>query len=328
MNAQTLKVAGAVILAVVAFVLYSATFIVHQTEQALVLRFGGVRSVATEPGLYFKLPLIEAVVDIDKRVLDLDLPEQEVIAADQKRLVVDAFTRYKVTDAVRFYQAVNNIAGANLRLANIINSTVRSVVAEASFTDIVRSNRAGLMGEIRDEVNRQAQGLGITVIDVRLRRADLPQQNSEAVFQRMQTERQREAADIRAQGSQLAQTIRARADRDVTVIRADANQQAQQTRGEGDAQVNSILAEAYGRDPEFFAFFRSLQAYGASLAGNGTRWVLSPDSPFFRYLAGPGETAQAAPSVAPSAAPAAAAAREEPADASPADASPGDASGQ
>ncbi|MGV6873355.1 protease modulator HflC [Pseudochelatococcus sp. B33] len=283
MNAQTLKVAGAIVLAVLAFVLYTATFVVHQTEYALVLRFGGVRSVATDPGLYFKLPLVENVVDIDNRVLDLDLPEQEVIAADQKRLVVDAFTRYRVTDPVRFYQTVNNIAGANLRLANIINSTVRSVVAEATFTDIVRNNRAGLMHDIREEVNRQAQGLGLTVIDVRLRRADLPQQNSEAVFQRMQTERQREAADIRAQGSQLAQTIRARADRDVTVIRADANQQAQEIRGEGDAQVNSILADAYSRDADFFAFFRSLQAYSVSL-GEGTRWVLSPDNRFFRFL--------------------------------------------
>lgn len=286
MNAQTWKIAGAVVLAIVAFILFSATFIVHQTEYALVLRFGGVRSVATQPGLYLKLPLVETVVDIDNRVLDLDLPEQEVIAADQKRLVVDAFTRYRVTDPVRFYQTVNNIAGANLRLANIINSTVRSVVADASFSDIVRNNRSGLMREIREEVNRQAQGLGMTVIDVRLRRADLPQQNSEAVFQRMQTERQREAADIRAQGSELAQTIRARADRDVTVIRADANQQAQQIRGEGDAQVNSILAEAYSLDADFFAFFRSLQAYNASL-GDGTRWVLSPDSHFFRFLGQP-----------------------------------------
>lgn len=288
MNAQTFKVVGVVALVVALFVLLSATFIVNQTEQALVLRFGGVRSVATKPGLYFKLPLIENVVYIDNRVLDLDLPEQEVIAADQKRLVVDAFARYKVTDPVRFYQTVNNIAGANLRLANIINSTARSVLAEATFTDIVRTNRSGLMNTIRQEVNCQAQGLGLTVIDVRLRRADLPQQNSEAVFQRMQTERQREAADIRAQGSQLAQGIRARADRDVTVIKADANQQAQQVRGQGDAQVNSILAEAYNRDPEFFAFFRSLQAYGASLSGNGTRWVLSPDSPFFRFLNGDG----------------------------------------
>ncbi|MBB3808529.1 protease modulator HflC [Pseudochelatococcus contaminans] len=300
MNAQTLKVAGAIVLAIVVFVLWNATFIVHQTEQALVLRFGGVRSVATEPGLYFKLPMIENVVEIDNRVLDLDLPEQEVIAADQKRLVVDAFARYRVTDPVRFYQTVNNIAGANLRLANIINSTVRSVVAEASFTDIVRTNRSGLMREIQEEVNRQAQGLGLTVIDVQLRRADLPQQNSEAVYQRMQTERQREAADIRAQGSQLAQTIRARADRDVTVIRADANQQAQEIRGQGDAQVNTILGDAYSLDSDFFAFFRSLQAYTNSLGG-GTRWVLSPDSHFFRFLdpAAQGRAPQPAPQAAP-----------------------------
>lgn len=284
MNAQTLKAVSVIVLAIAAFVLYTSTFIVNQTEQALVLRFGGVRSVATKPGLYFKLPLIENVVYIDKRVLDLDLPEQEVIAADQKRLVVDAFARYNVSDPVRFYQTVNSIAGANLRLANIVNSTLRAVLAEATFTDIVRTNRAGLMANITKEVNRQAQGLGITVVDVRLRRVDLPQQNSEAVFQRMQTERQREAADIRAQGSQIAQSIRARADRDVTVIKADANQKSEEIRGQGDAQVNSILAEAYSRDPEFFAFFRSLQAYSSSLSGNGTKWVLSPDTPFFRFL--------------------------------------------
>lgn len=287
MNGSILKMAGLVIAVAALVLFYTGTFIVHQTQYALVLRFGGVRNVVTAPGLYFKLPLIENVVYIDKRILDLDLPEQEVIAADQKRLVVDAFTRYKITDPVRFYQTVNNVAGANLRLATIVNSTTRSVLAEATFTDIVRTDRAKLVSEIRDDVNKQATGLGLAVVDVRLRRVDLPQANSQAVFQRMQTERQREAADIRAQGSQIAQGIRARADRDVTVTKAEADRKAQELRGNGDAESNRIYAEAYGRDPQFFSFYRSMQAYEQGLRPGDTRMVLSPDSDFFRYFSDP-----------------------------------------
>lgn len=287
---STLKTGAIIIVLILLVVFFSATFVVQQTQQALVLRFGGVREVVSSPGLYFKVPMIENVVYIDKRVLDLSLPEQEVIASDQKRLVVDAFTRYRITDPVRFYQTVSNVAGANLRLANIINSTIRQVLADATFADIVRTRREELMQRIRQEVNTQANGLGLAVVDVRLRRVDLPQQNSQAVFQRMQTERQREAADIRAQGSELAQGIRARADREVTVIKADASQKAETLRGQADAESNRIYAEAYGRDPSFFAFFRSMQAYETGLgsgASGGTRLVLSPDSDFFRYFVDP-----------------------------------------
>ena len=209
--------AGVALIGLVVF--FSAMFVVPQTAQALVFQFGRVaRPPITQPGLYFKWPIIENVIEIDKRILDLELPTQEVIASDQKRLVVDAFTRYRVTDPLRFYQSVNNVAGANMRLTSIVNSAVRTVLAEANFAAVVRTDRSGLMQRIRDDVNRQANGLGIEVVDVRLRRADLPEQNSQAVFQRMQTERQREAADIRAQGSQLSQTIKAGADREVTVL--------------------------------------------------------------------------------------------------------------
>jgi len=280
---------GAVIVAgIAALTLYAAAFTVHQTQQALVFQFGRiVRAPIIAPGLYWKIPFVQNVIMIDKRILDLELPEQEVIAADQKRLVVDAFTRYRITDPLRFYQAVNNVTGANLRLTAIVNSTVRSVLADASFASVFRTERSQLMHKIRDDVNRQAQGLGIEVVDVRLRRADLPAQNSQAVFQRMQTERQREAADIRAQGSQFSQTIRAKADRDVTVIRADAFRRSEELRGEGDAERNRILAEAFNRDPEFFAFYRSMQAYEAGLKPSETRMVITPDSPFFRFFMDP-----------------------------------------
>jgi len=288
-----------IVAAIVVFliVLVSSTFIVEQRQQALVLRFGAIRTVADKPGLYFKLPLIENVLYLDRRILDLDLPAQEVIASDQKRLVVDAFARYRIVNPLRFYQTVQNIPGANNRLGSIVSSTVRSVLGDATFAAVVRSDREVLMKQVRDRVNTAAQGIGIEVVDVRLRRVDLPEQNSQAVFDRMKTERLREATDIRAQGTQQAQGIRARADRDVTVILAEANRRGEELRGTGDAEKNRILAEAFGRDQDFFAFYRSMQAYEAGLKPADTRMVLSPNSEFFRYFNNPtgrprtGETA-------------------------------------
>jgi membrane protease subunit HflC len=259
---RTGLVAG-LILALIALV--ASTFIVDQRQMALVLRFGAVRKVARDPGLYFKVPLIENVVAVDKRVLDLDLPAQEVIASDQKRLVVDAFARYRILDPLRFYQTLNSIPGANNRLASIVNSTVRSVLGDATFAAVVRTERDALMKRIASEVNAQARGLGIEIVDVKLRRVDLPEQNSQAVFQRMQTERQREA----------------------TVIVADANRRSEELRGAGDAEKNRILAEAFGRDPDFFAFYRSMQAYEAALKPGETRLLLSPNSDFFRFFGDP-----------------------------------------
>lgn len=305
MNGSFLKAALLVVLVAVAVVFYACTFIVSQTQSALVLRLGAVRAIKTEPGLYFKwFAPIETVTLLDNRILDLDLPAQEIIASDQKRLVVDAFTRYRISDPLRFYQAVNNIPRANSQLASIVNGNVRSVLADATFVDVVRTERSRLMGRIRDDVNREAARFGMTVVDVRLRRVDLPAANSAAVFQRMQTERQREAAEARALGGQQAQEIRARADRDSTVIVAEAQQRSDVIRGEGEAERNKVFAEAYGKDPEFFAFYRSMQAYENSIKPGDTRMVLTPDSPFFQFFNGPNAQRGTATTQGPATAPA------------------------
>ena len=282
---------GVVIVALVLlFVVFSGTFIVGQTEQALVLRFGQPvegRGLVPEPGLHFKIPLVEQVIDIDKRLLNLETPDQEVLASDNTRIEVDAFLRYKIVDPLRFYQTVQSVGQANSQLGYIMNSAIRRVLGEADLTQIVRDDRAALMGKIRDEVNHEAQRLGIDAVDVRIRRADLPRQISEQVFARMNSERAREAAEYRAKGSQEKQTIEATADRDVTVLLGDAQRQADQLRGEGDAKRNEIFAAAYGRDPDFFAFYRSMSAYQTAFAGRDTRLVLSPVSDFFRFFRAP-----------------------------------------
>ena len=266
---------------------YSSLFTVYQTQQALVVRLGNPVRVVDQPGLNFKLPFVDNVIPIDRRILDLEAPAQEVIASDQKRLVVDAFARYRIKDPLRFYQTLGSITGANSQLAILLNSALRRVLGEVTFIHLVRDQRADLMARIRDLVDREAQSYGIDVVDVRIRRADLPEQNSQAVYQRMQTERQREAAEFRANGSQRAQETRARADREVTVLVADAQAKAEQIRGEGDATRNKIFAEAFNRDPDFFAFYRSMQAYEASLKPNDTRLLLKPDTSFFKYFNSP-----------------------------------------
>jgi membrane protease subunit HflC len=285
-----LGIAGGVllVLAVIAAIIgYSSLFTVYQTRLALVVRLGQPVRVVTEPGLNWKYPLIDTVIYVDKRILDLENPAQEVIASDQKRLVVDAFARYKIKDALLFYQSVGSVEGANARLSTLLNAALRRVLGESTLTHVVRDDRATLMARVREQLDREAAAFGITVVDVRIRRADLPEQNSQAVYQRMQTERQREAAEFRANGSQKSQEIRARADRDVTVLIAEAQSKAEQTRGEGDAERNRIFAEAFTRDPDFFAFYRSMQAYETGLRANDTRMVIKPDSDFFRYFADP-----------------------------------------
>lgn len=266
---------------IIAFV---ALFSVHQTEQALVLRFGDPVRVITEPGLKVKWPLIDSVVTIDKRVLDLEAPVQEVIASDQKRLIVDAFARYRIHDPLKFYQTVNSIEGANSRLSTLMISSLRRVLGEASFISVVRDERPQLTDRMRQQVDRGAVGMGISVVDLRIRRADLPEQNSQAVYQRMQTERQREAAEFRAIGNQRAQEIRARAEREATIIVAEANSRSEQIRGEGDAERNAVFAAAFGRDPDFFAFYRTIQAYEKGFASEDTRMLLKPNSEFFQYF--------------------------------------------
>ena len=286
---STLRTGLAVLAAVAAVILYASTFIVTQTQQALVLQLGRVRTViSNDPGLHFKVPFIETVVTFEKRVLDLDLPVQAILSADRQNLEVDAFARYRIVDALKFYQSVNNIQLANQRLSSFTNASLRNVLARASRDAIVRTERASLMNRIQDDVNKQAQNLGVEIIDLRLTRVDLPGANSQAVYQRMQTERQQEAANLRAQGNERAAGIRARADRDVVVVLAEAQRKAEEMRGQGDGDKNRILAEAFGRDPEFFAFYRSMQAYEAGLKGNDTRIVMSPNSEFFRFFKDPG----------------------------------------
>jgi membrane protease subunit HflC len=282
---------GLAIVAVIGFALYLSVFIVDQTQQAMVLRFGqvvaplgGELAPITKPGLYYKLPLIDNVVYFEKRILDLDSPPLEIIASDQKRLVVDAFGRYKITNALLFYQSLGTVEEARDRLSSVLNSAVRRVLGDATFIQLVRDERASLMQKITAQVDREASGFGIQMVDVKIRRADLPPENSAAIYQRMQTERQRQATEIRAQGEQAARRIRAEADRTATVIVAEANGEASRLQGDGEAERNRIYADAYGKDPEFFGFYRSMLAYTAGLKSGETRLVISPDSEFFRYF--------------------------------------------
>ncbi|MFN4283338.1 MAG: protease modulator HflC [Alphaproteobacteria bacterium] len=260
-----------------------STFIVHQTDQVIVLRFGNPVRVIAEPGLKFKIPFAETLVVFDKRVLDSDPEAEEVIASDQKRLVVDAFARYRIVDPLRFFQTVGNEQGLRARLERVVNGTLRNVIGNVTLTAVLSEERAAIMSEIQKQVQEEAKGFGIDVIDVRIRRADLPQANSEAIFARMKSERDREAKEFRAQGAELAQRIRARADRERTVLIADAQKQAQILRGDGDGLQVEIWAQAAGQDPSFFAFYRSMEAYRQAL-GADTTMVLSPNSDFFRFF--------------------------------------------
>jgi membrane protease subunit HflC len=287
MRSPVTGIVALILLFVVIIVGYSSVFTVAQTEQVLVVRLGEPVRVVTQPGLNFKAPFIDTVISIDKRILDLENPSQEVIASDQKRLVVDAFARYRIKNALRFYQSVGSIQAANIQLTTLLNAALRRVLGEVNFITVVRDEREVLMARIREQLDREADGYGIQVVDVRIRRADLPEQNSQAVYQRMQTERQREAAEFRAQGGQKAQEIRSRADREATVIVAEANSTAEQTRGAGDAERNRLFAEAYGKDPDFFSFYRSMTAYETGLRSNDTRFLLRPDSDFFKYFGNP-----------------------------------------
>jgi len=287
----------ALVLLIALVLAYGTFFTVYQTKQALVVRLGKPVRVITEPGLNAKIPFIDAVIYIDKRILAIESPAQEVIASSQdkanagvaqagERLVVDAFARYRITDPLKFYQTVGP-DGASSQLSILLNSALRRVLGAATLADAVRNRREALMLQMRDQLDRDAQPFGIEIVDVRIRRVDLPEQNSQAVYQRMQTERQREAAEFRAQGSQKSQEIRARADRDVTVLLAEANSQSENVRGQGDAERNRIFADAYGKDADFFSFYRTMQAYERSMQHGDTHLVLKPDTDFFRFFGDP-----------------------------------------
>ena len=262
-----------------------ALFTVDPTQQALVLRFGEpVRNLIEAPGLYLKWPFVENVVHIDKRILALEVERQEVLVAGNQRLEVDAFLRYRISDPLAFYQRIGiDPRTADTQLSGVLNSALRASLSGASITDIVRDRRDDLMAAIRDHVRAESERFGIAVLDVRIKRADLPPDNSEAVFRRMQTERQQIAAGFRAQGRQRGLEIRAEADRKATVIEAEAQRDSEKIRGQGEGERNRIFAEAYGRDPDFFGFYRSMQAYEIALKTE-SRIVLSPKSQFFRFF--------------------------------------------
>jgi len=266
------------------FVAMSGLFTVRETQQALVMQFGDPRRVVTEPGLHWKLPILQQARYFDRRILNLDVPQQEIIASDQKRLIVDAFARFRIADPLLTYQAVRNEAGAIQQLISILQSNVRQVLGEEPMRNIVSGERLALMSRIQETVNAQGESMGVDIIDVRLRRVDLPQANSQAIFERMRTEREREAAQARAEGREQAARIRAQAERERTVLLADSEREAQQIRGEGDAEAVKIYADAFNRDSEFFEFYRSLQAYDRALGEDSSRIVLSPTGEFFKYF--------------------------------------------
>lgn len=278
------SIVSLVILAIIVFVTSASIFTVDEREQALVVQFGEPKRTVLEPGLHFKLPVVEQVIYLDKRILSLDRRPQEVLASDQRRIVVDSFARYRIVDPLRRYQAAANDTIANDLLDKIMDTTVRNVLGKVVMNNIVSGERASLMAEISRITNQQAASIGLEVIDVRLKRVDLPPQNSTAIFQRMETERQQEAAEKRAEGNRDAVKIRADADRQVAVLVADAEKQSQIIRGEADGRAVKIFAEAFGKDQDFFEFYRTMQAYRVALGKDDTRLVLSPDSEFFKLF--------------------------------------------
>ena len=271
----------AVVLGIAAF---QSIFIVQEINQAIVLQFGDPKKIVTKSGLNFKLPFIQNVAYLDKRVLNLDNPPEEVIAADQKRLIVDAIARFKIIDPLKFYISVGNERVARQRLATIINSRIRGVLGKQDLATLLSKDRAKQMSIIQNDVNTEAKNFGIEIVDVRIKRADLPQANSEAIYARMQTERQREAKEFRAQGAESATRITSTADKEVTVILANAKKKSEIMKGEGDGQRNKIFADAFGKDPQFFSFYRAMQSYEKALIGGDTSLILSPDSDFFKFF--------------------------------------------
>ena len=272
------------IIIVLAATAFFSIFIVKEINQAIVLQFGDPKRIISTPGINFKIPFIQNVVFLDKRILNLDAPPEEVIASDQKRLMVDAFARFQIVDPLKFYISVGNERVARSRLSTIINSRIRSVLGTQRLQTLLSADRTNQMALIQDGVNNEAEKFGIKIVDVRIKRADLPPANSEAIYRRMQTERNREAKEFRAKGAEMAITITSTADKEVTVILAEAEKQSQIMKGEGDGQRNKIFADAFGKDPEFFAFYRAMQAYEKALIGGETSLILSPDSEFFKFF--------------------------------------------
>ncbi|MGG5823293.1 protease modulator HflC [Falsiroseomonas sp. HW251] len=301
---------GAVVLAAALLVASSTLFTVHQTQQVLITQFGEPIRVIREPGLHYKLPFIQSVIAFDRRLLDYDAPGEEVILGDQRRLIVDSFTRYRITNPLEFYQTVGATeAGIRARLNSIVQSSLRRVLGNEPLLSVLSTDRTRIMGTIRNQVNEEARRFGIEVTDVRIRRADLPEENTQAILSRMQSERERVAREARAEGAEVAVRVRAGADRERTVLLAEGQASADILRGQGEQEAIRIFADAFQRDPAFFQFWRSMQAYRDAFGEGETRLLLSPDSEFFRYFRGTSQIGQPgavapAPPAAPAAAPA------------------------
>jgi membrane protease subunit HflC len=280
---------GGIVAAIAIIVALFSFYTVNPREQVLLLQFGAPQRLVTEPGLHVKVPFLQQAQFIPKMLLNLDAPAEEVIALNKKRLVVDAFARWKIVDPLRFYQSLYDETTATMRLTPILSSDVRRVLGSQTFAAMLSDRRAKLMIDIRNEMNQDASGYGIKIVDVRIRRADLPPQNSQAIYRRMQQERTREANEFRAQGEEISQRVKARAEREVTVLTAEATRESEILRGQGDAEKTKILGAAYGQDPDFFAFYRSLDAYQDAFPRDNTTMVLSPTGEFFRYFNTPGK---------------------------------------
>ncbi|MBV9990589.1 MAG: protease modulator HflC [Alphaproteobacteria bacterium] len=287
---RRIAIAGGIVALFVLGVILSCVYTIYPTDQVLLTELGAPKAVIAEPGLHFKIPFLQYANFMPRQILNVEPPSEEVTAEDKKRLMVDAFARWRIVDPLRFYQSVSggNMAVAESSLSTILSSSVQTVVGSHNFAAMLSEKRAQLMRDIRDVMNKEARTYGIEIVDVRIRRADLPMENSRAVYQRMQQERMREAAEYRSEGDETSQRIRARAERERTVLLAEANREAEILRGQGDAEKTRILAEAFGQDPDFFAFYRSMQAYQDALKGDTTTLVLSPNSEFFRYFGGGG----------------------------------------
>jgi len=266
--------------------IFNTFFVVDQRKQALVLQFGKIIKTINKAGISYKIPLVQNVIFFDKRIIDLALPEQEVIASDQKRLLINAFAKYKIIDPVKFYTTVVNNQGLANKLAGILDSSLRQVIGEIHLNELLTENRGNIMKDIKDVVSDSSEIFGIEIVDVRIMRTDLPKENSDAIYARMQTEREKEAKEIRAKGAQEAQKIKAEADKQKTIIEAEAKKDADIVRGEAEAEANKIYANSFGKDPEFADFYRSMQAYQKSLLNdnNKTKMIISPDGEFFKYF--------------------------------------------
>lgn len=281
---RTLMIVGGILVIVAGIGIFGTMYTVHQTEQAIVLQFGKPLRVVSEPGLHFKVPLFQNVEFFERRVLDLEPPRETIILSDQKRLDVDAYLRYRIIDPLRFKQSVTNEVNGRQRLGAVVNSSLRRVLGNATLLSVLSEEREEIMTNIQNAVNEEAKNFGVAIVDFRIRRADLPEQAAQAIFARMRSEREREAREARAQGFERSQQIRAGADRERTVLLAEAEKNSEILRGEGDRLAIKIYADAFGQDPEFFRFYRSMQAYRKALSGDDTTMVLSPDSEFFRFF--------------------------------------------